>query len=217
MSNPTSALRLVLVRHGQTDWNKEERYRGRFDLSLDKTGLQQAEATGLALRKFNIAAVYTSPLKRAVQTASAIANNVHQPLFTLEELIDIDYGEWQGLTPAEAAARDGALYNRWLKSPHMVSFRQGESLSTVKDRVTTALARAEARHQNETVAMVSHKVVCMVLVCHLLGLDLSHFWQVEQDLSAINLFENRNNVFIATRLNDTCHLKGLAAEQNSLS
>lgn len=216
MSVPTGAFRLALVRHGQTDWNKEERYRGRFDLSLDETGLRQAEATGLALRKFNIAAVYTSPLKRAMQTASAIADAIERPLFTSEELIDIDYGQWQGLTPAEAADQDGALYQEWLESPQTVSFCKGESLGTVEKRVSAALAKAMARHPNETVAMVSHKVVCKVFVCHILGLDLSHFWQVEQNLSAINLFEHRNNAFVATTLNDTCHLKGLGAQEQSV-
>lgn len=209
MNIPGSVFTLIIIRHGQTNWNKEERYRGRFDIALDEIGLRQSGATGVALKNLNVSAIYTSPLKRAIQTASAIANATGRSVISSDGLIDIDYGEWQGLKPAEAAAKDSELYTRWMESPHTISFKLGESLRSVEDRVSKVVDVIIQKHPNEVVAMVSHKVVCKVMVCHLMGLDLSHFWQIEQDLCALDIFENRFNSFIATRLNDTCHLRNI--------
>lgn len=92
--------RIILVRHGQTKWNVVERFRGRSDIPLDETGLAQAEALGLRVpRNFKPDAIYTSPLTRARQTAEAIAKRCGIPCRDHPGLVDIDYGQWQGLTP----------------------------------------------------------------------------------------------------------------------
>jgi broad specificity phosphatase PhoE len=97
----------------------------------------------------------------------------------------------------------------WADSPHLVSFPKGESLAEVRERVSSAVLKLMQEHTEETIAIVSHKVVCKVLVCHLMGLDLSHFWKIEQDVCAINVFESRNNLLVASKINDTCHLHHL--------
>jgi len=95
--------RFVLVRHGQTEWNRVERFRGRADIPLNETGLAQAKALARRLASWAIAAVYSSPLQRTRETGKAIARQLGLQVEPLEGLIDIDYGALQGLTPEEAS------------------------------------------------------------------------------------------------------------------
>lgn len=199
------------MRHGQTEWNRVERFRGRADLSLNETGVKQAEAAAASLRGQQVAAIYSSPLKRAIQTADAIALQLKLRVQPLEGLIDIDFGSFQGLSAEEARKKDNKLLIMWLEKPHLARFPKGESLDIVRRRVLAAVDGLAAKHKDQTVIMVSHKVVCQVLMCAMLGLDNSHFWQVRQDVNAINIFEMRDGASLVTLVNDTCHLKSLSA------
>jgi probable phosphoglycerate mutase len=131
----------------------------------------------------------------------------------LEGLNDINYGQWQGRTPAEVAAEQPALYRQWRTQPKLVTFPEGESLDQIRIRATTALEELLARYPGETMVIVSHKVVCKLLVLHVLGLDTSHFWNLEQDNGAINVLETRNNLLVADLINDTCHLNNIRTEK----
>lgn len=199
--------RLLIIRHGQTEWNREERFRGRADLDLTETGVKQAEAAASRLPRWNPTVIYSSPLRRAWHTAQILAQRTALPLHPLSGLIDIDYGQWQGLSPAQAAQQYGELYSLWLNHPQQVTFPGGEGLAQVRERVEGVLGFLPEHHPQETVALVSHKVVCQVLVLALLGLDNARFWQIEQDVCAINLFELRQPQPWAFFINDTCHLK----------
>ena len=202
--------RFLLVRHGQTQWNREERFRGRADLPLNETGARQAEAVAWSLKAWPVSAIYHSPLKRALETASIIAGALALPSVNLDALIDIDFGSWTGLSDQEAATQDGALWHTWLESPQKVRFPGGESLDDVRQRVVAAVEELAVRHDRQTVILVSHNVVCRVLMCAMLGLDNSRFWQVKQDVCTLNIFELRDSLPTVSLLNDTCHLKTLA-------
>jgi broad specificity phosphatase PhoE len=198
---------VIVIRHGRTEWNRVERFRGRASLELDKVGVKQAEATAGLVAEWPIAAIYYSPLKRTVTTAGIIAQRLNLEAQPLPGIIDIDYGEWQGLSPEEAAAKDKSLYAMWLESPHMVKFPRGESLPEVRLRAASAVDELVRQYPEGTIALVSHKVVCQVLILHFLGLDNSRFWQIRQDVSAVNVFQvDRDNIY-ARLLNDTCHLR----------
>jgi broad specificity phosphatase PhoE len=201
--------RLILVRHGRTEWNRVERFRGRADIKLDEVGIKQVEAAAARIADWQVSAVYSSPLRRALTTAEILAYPFNLEVKLLPGIIDIDYGEWQGLSPEEAAAKDGGLYSKWLESPHKVKFPGGESLTAVRERAASAVDDLIAQHSKETVVLVSHKVVCQILILSLLGLDNSHFWQITQDVCAINVFEIRGGIPSALSLNDTCHVKEL--------
>lgn len=198
---------VIVIRHGRTAWNRVERFRGRADLELDEVGIKQAEATAKRVMEWPVSAVYCSPLKRTVTTANIIAQRLHLEAKPLPGIIDINFGEWQGLSPEEAAARDGSLYTLWLKSPHLVKFPGGESLDEVRQRAAAAVAELVKQHPEGTIALVSHRVVCQILILHLLVLDTSRFWQIGQDVCAVNLFEVKDGSTHARLLNDTCHLK----------
>ena len=202
-------VRLVLVRHGQTAWNAgagEERFRGRTDLPLDETGLLQAIALGHRLKGEPIAAIYASPLARARQTAVPLAVALDQPILDEDNLLDIDYGDFQGLTHAEAAVAYPKLYHLWRTAPSQVRFPGGESLATVQARLLTLLDELAAQHPSETVVLVGHQMVNKVLACTLLGLDLDQIWRIQQDTTGIDVFQKASNAWRTLCLNDTCHL-----------
>jgi broad specificity phosphatase PhoE len=203
--------RIAIIRHGQTQWNEGEgeRFRGRADLDLDKIGIEQAKLTAARISQWQVSAIYSSPLERASSTAKILAYPFNFQVRLLDGLIDIDYGTWQGLSLKEAAADDSELYTLWLQSPHLVTFPGGENLEQVRIKAVAALETLLPKHPEQTIVLVSHKVVCKVLICSILGLANSGFWQVEQDTCAISLVEVRNGFSVITLLNDTCHLKNL--------
>ncbi|MFQ6059489.1 MAG: histidine phosphatase family protein, partial [Anaerolineae bacterium] len=202
------ATRFILVRHGQTAWNREVRFRGRENLPLNEVGRQQAEAAGRRIAAtWSVSAVYTSPLRRARQTAQAIARALGLTPRPLEGLLDLDYGQWQGLSPQEVQQHYADLYAAWLHSPQVVRFPGGESLAQVRDRALEAVLELARRHEGQTVVLVGHQAVNKVLLCAVLGLDNAHFWRIEQDTAAINVFEYREGTFVVSLLNDTGHLR----------
>jgi broad specificity phosphatase PhoE len=204
-------MRLVLVRHGETAWNKDEVFRGRFDVELNERGLEQARLTARALGALELAAVYSSPLSRAYETARQIAGLHGLPVAIEPALTDIDYGIWQGLSHQQVKDQYPDVYRLWVSAPHKVRFEEGESLDDVKTRVLKAFEWISRRHRGQSVAVVSHRVVNKVLLCALLGLDNSHFWSLRQDTCAVNVAEaDDQQGYIVRLLNDTSHIQPLA-------
>ena len=202
-------IRIILVRHGQTEWNKFERFRGRVDVDLDETGRRQAEAVADKIAQWKVNAIYSSPLKRAMTTAQTVASRLGLTVHSLEGINDMDFGEWQGLPIDEARGKYGALFDLWLYHPEKLEIPGAETLDDVRKRVVATIDDVMAKHEDQTIALVSHRVVCKVLLCHLLGLDNSHFWQIVQDATAINLFEIWDGRPSVMLINDTCHLRDL--------
>jgi broad specificity phosphatase PhoE len=200
--------RIVLVRHGQTEWNRIERFRGRADVPLNETGLAQAKATGMRVaQEWQPMAVYSSPLSRAVKTAEAIAQGLLQPVQIHDGLADIDYGQWQGLTPDQARARWPEIHHAWYNLPHTARIPGGETLADLRVRAMAAVAELTARHVGQTIILVSHTVVNRVILLAVLGLGNERFWRLRQDTCAINVFEAEAGDYSVVSLNDTCHLR----------
>jgi broad specificity phosphatase PhoE len=121
----------------------------------------------------------------------------------------MDFGRWQGLPIADVKEKYPELFDLWRYRPEQLKIPDGESLEDVRKRVVATIDDLAAKHEDETVALVTHRVVCKVLLCHLLGLDNSHFWQIAQDATAINLFEMWDGRCTVRLINDTCHLRAL--------
>jgi broad specificity phosphatase PhoE len=200
---------IILVRHGETKWNVQEVFRGRIDVELNETGLRQAELLAQYLGGLNIDAVYSSPLRRALKTAEIIAGYHKLKVEIAPGLIDFDFGKWQGLRLQEVKRRYKELYAEWLENPHRIKMPDGESLDKVRERVLTVVAEILAKYEG-TVVLVSHRVVNKVLICALLGLDNSHFWNIRQDVCGMTTFAYENERFILTKHNDTSYLRPLA-------
>jgi broad specificity phosphatase PhoE len=199
---------IILARHGETEWNVQEVFRGRVDVKLNETGLRQAELLAEYLSGVKIDAIYSSPLKRAFRTAEIIASPHKLKVEIAAGLIDFDYGKWQGLPHQEVKRRYKKLYLQWLKNPHLVQMPDGESLNDVRERALGVVKEAVTKHQ-ENIALVSHRVVNKVLICALLGLDNSHFWDIRQDVCGTTTFIYENERFILTKHNDTSYLRPL--------
>jgi probable phosphoglycerate mutase len=202
-------VRLVLVRHGQTAWNQgagEERFRGRSDLPLDGTGQAQAEALTDRLGQEPIAAIYASPLRRTRQTVAPLASILGLALEPTRGLLDIDYGQFQGMSQSEAAAAYPEQYKQWLSRPSQVRFPGGESLDEVQARLHSLLDQITKAHPNQTVVLAGHQIVNKVLGCTLLGIDLDQVWRLRQDTASINVYQWAQDGWRILRLNDTCHL-----------
>jgi len=207
MPSNDKITRFVLVRHGQTEWNRIERFRGRADVPLNATGLAQAAAVGQRIAAaWRPAAIYSSPLSRAVQTAEAIACHFDQGVQILPGLLDIDYGQWQGLTSDEARRRWPELVNAWYSAPHTVHIPGGETLAEVRARGLTAVRELACRHEGQTIVLVGHTVINRAILLAVLGLGNDRFWRLRQEPCAINVFEIERDDFTLVSLNDTCHL-----------
>jgi broad specificity phosphatase PhoE len=200
---------IYLVRHGQTAWNKEEIFRGRTDVPLDETGLKQAELVGEYFKGMEIHAIYSSPLSRALQTAQKIAQFHNLKVQPLDGIIDMSFGDWEGRLHQEIRENDKETYRQWVETPHLVKLPSGEGLDDVRVRAMAALEEVIRNHAEKILVLVSHRVICKVLICAILGLDNSHFWQITQDTTAINLIQHRNTRYILSLMNETCHLKPL--------
>jgi broad specificity phosphatase PhoE len=197
-----------LVRHGDTAWNRDWRYRGQMDLPLDEVGQDQARATAVALAGAGLAAVFASPLRRAFNTAELIAQTAGVIVRPMPDLLDIHYGAWQGLSIPEAQAAYPTLFEQWERAPQLVRFPDGESLDDVRTRVTRGLLAAAELFPEGTVGLVGHQVVNRVALCVVLGLGNEAFWRISQDTCCINVFryEPRSYTFVLDRLNDIHHL-----------
>lgn len=201
---------LLLVRHGQTAWNKDLHFRGRANLPLDETGLNQAEAVARRLAaEFQPAALLSSPLQRARQTAEAIAQATQLNLQDEESLIDLDYGQFSGLSPTEAETKFLELYRAWLNVPHTIRFPAGESLDDVRTRLSDLLGRVANLYPNAQVILVTHQVVCQVLLCHLLGIHNGYFSHFQVDPASLTICQVDGSRGVLVSVNDTCYLKGL--------
>ena len=206
---PKIMTSLYLVRHGQTAWNKEEIFRGRTDVPLDETGLKQAELAGQYFREMEIHGIYSSPLSRAWETAQKIAQYHRIKVEPLPGITDMSFGNWEGHAHQEIQQIDGETYRKWRDEPHLVRLPGGESLDDIRTRGMAALEEVIRNHRGKTLIFVSHRVVCKVLICAILGLDNSHFWQITQDTTAINLIQYKDGKYILSLMNETCHLKAL--------
>jgi broad specificity phosphatase PhoE len=199
-------VEVILARHGQTAWNTAEIFRGRADVPLSDTGLAQAERLGEHLSREKIDVIYSSPLSRAVQTAGAIARRQGLDINTIANIIDIDYGEWQGLSSSEVKEKYPELYQDWLDTPEQVRMPAGESLEDVRCRALPFLKDAVMRCGEGRIVLVSHRVVNKVLICALLRLDNSSFWSIKLDTAGITRFDFDGDRVVLTSHNDTSYL-----------
>jgi broad specificity phosphatase PhoE len=162
---PSDACRIHLVRHGRTVMNVSVRFRGRLDIPLDAVGQAEAREAAANLATAGISAVYSSPLDRALDVAQTIAKaSAVRRVVTHEGLVNLDYGEWEGLTKDESAERDPELFRLYAEDPLRAHCPGGESLADGAKRVTAALLEIGERHAGEAIAAVTHGAMVRLAV-----------------------------------------------------
>jgi phosphoserine phosphatase len=199
-------MKLYIVRHGETEWNKEEVFRGRKDVLLNETGLWQAERTGAFFSDKGVNAVYSSPLARATQTASAICGATGAGLTLDSAFLDMDFGPWEGLSLADVRTRYPKEFESWHQSPHLFRMAGAETLSQVLRRVRKGLRRIE-KQANDVAVITTHRVICKLLALHFIGAPNRAFWRVKVDPASITLVEQRGPEIVVSLFNQTLHLQ----------
>ena len=198
---------LILMRHGQTDWNVNGRYMGWMDEALNEEGLRQAERVAQRLDQWPISAVYSSPLKRAVRTADRVARRHSVAVETVQELDEMRLGGWEGMFAVDIAAKYPELWQTWRTNPGDFRMPGGESLGEVRERAVRAFGRIMDTSEGKMVLAVTHDVVVRLLVAHCLGAGVDIYRRLEVGNASITVIE-RDGVRLRLRvLNDTGHLE----------
>jgi broad specificity phosphatase PhoE len=200
--------RLILVRHGETEWNRDLKIQGQLDVVLSAVGRAQAGRVVKRLAGERLAAVYTSDLARASETAALIAD-AHGLVPVLRPgLREGCFGAWQGLTMAEVQERFAENYRAVRQDPIFGRPADGECIAEVADRAEAVVEELVAAYPGETVVAVSHGGTIKALVCRLLGLELAQRWRFTADNCGLTVFTWRAGQPILLTLNDTAHLAG---------
>jgi len=210
-------MKIYVVRHGETTWNKEEVFRGRKDIPLNDTGLWQAERTGAFFSDKGVSAIYSSPLARARQTASKIGEVSRVPVKVNDSFTDMDFGPWEGLSLATVQERFPQPLDTWRNYPHRFRIPGAETLARVRKRVEKGLQKAVADGLTEgltngptdgrAVVIVTHRVICKLLILHFLGVSNRFFWKIKCDPASITLAEQTGDDYTLSMVNQTLQLQ----------
>jgi len=198
---------IYFIRHGESVGNKEERFRGQRDFALNEEGLKQAWALQKVLKKIPFVAVYSSPLKRALQTAVTVAMG-KVPVIQVPAFTNICLGPWENRLKSEIRAKYPDQWRQWTISPERLSFPGMESLATVQKRSYDALLPLVQKHDQEKMAIVSHRAVLKPLFAAMMGIPEPYFWKLHIDTASFSIAEYwPERGFMFTGLNINYHLE----------
>mgnify|MGYP001225534790 FL=1 len=197
-------MELILIRHGETIWNKEGRVQGLSDIELSDVGLNQARKLALSIQDLNIKAIYSSPVKRAYQTAQII-NEIHNaPIFLEPGLVEMDQGDFEGLTFQELKTCEKDFLQRWMKDPAAVTMPNGESLAGLQKRAWSVVANIIDK--TEDALIVSHNFTIAAILCRIQNISLSQFRKVCVGTASKTVVSFQNGSASIDVLNDRTHL-----------
>jgi broad specificity phosphatase PhoE len=197
---------MLLIRHGETVWNQERRCQGFTDVPLSDRGDDQARALALSLKSADLAAVYCSDLVRARRTAEIIAEP-HSILIRPDaRLREMNQGILEGKNLEGLLAGHPELLKKWMQEPADVEMPQGESLRSVQARAWQAIKDITARHPEDTVAVVSHNLCILGIICKAISLDLNNFRRLRMENASVSEIEFGRHGPVLIRINDLSHL-----------
>jgi broad specificity phosphatase PhoE len=202
--------KIYLIRHGETEWNKEGRSQGcSNDIPLSEVGIKQADAIADRLKHENIDLFFSSSLRRAYQTAKAIAFYHNNEVITHKEFMEISFGAWEGLKFDEIKEKYIDVYKIWRDTPHIAKVPGAESILEIRERSMTKLMEILNAEKDKNILVVSHGITIKVLIASIMGIDLANLHKIRQDNTALNIFEYKNNNFYTVLVNDTCHISNI--------
>jgi len=204
-----SPKQIFFIRHGETDWNREELVQGQKESSLSNRGFDQARRLAQRLKKENIQVIYSSPLKRARQTSEEVKKVIKVEINFDDDLKEILLGRWESLNREDIKREYPLEFEQWLKNPADFKAPDGESWKGVRKRASDFFNRVIVRSPYERILVSSHNGFGKVFMIDFMGIDLSKFWNFSLDngsLSLLVLHDNgRREIAL---LNDCCHLDG---------
>jgi probable phosphoglycerate mutase len=205
---------MLLVRHGETDWNRQGRFQGQIDIPLNSNGLAQAEAARRMLSTVSIQRAYTSAMARPRQTAERILlEHPGVPLTSTRGLVEIGHGLWEGRLEREIAEGWPQLLSDWKEQPHTVQMPEGETIHDVWQRSLDTWQRiAASLEATETALVVAHDAVNKTILCALLGLGPEAIWAIKQGNGGVTVVDYPDGAAappVVTCMNLTAHLGGV--------
>jgi alpha-ribazole phosphatase len=203
-------MKLLLVRHGLTEWNDAGRFQGQADVPMNPTGRLQALALAQRLSKEPLDLIYVSDLQRTVETARAVVAYHTCPVIVEPRLREIRFGKWEGKTYAEIARDDPETLRAWETRAPQASGPGGETLAQLADRIQSFLDDLGQAAAGKTVLIVSHSGALQVMLCLLLGLSPTQYWQFRLSQGSLSEAILYPAGVMINRLNDTCHLESLS-------
>ena len=206
--------RIILVRHGETDWNKQGRFQGQIDIPLNNNGKSQAKAASEFLKDCILHKAFSSSLSRPKETAQIIVNEHPGIKISLKDnLKEIGHGKWEGKLESEIKSNWSDLLKTWKLSPEKVQMPEGENITEVSTRSIAGWEEiCKDLKDDETALVVAHDAVNKTILCHLLGLMPSNIWMIKQGnggITVIDLSEEEDQPAQITCLNITSHLGGI--------
>jgi len=175
---------LVLIRHGQTDWNLEGRWQGQADPPLNDTGREQARRVAEYQSQFGFAALYSSDLRRAKETAQIIGAAMGLDVIPEPRLREINLGRWQGMLTDDIQAQYPDEFRRWHESPPAAHPPDGEDIPALAVRILEAINEMIVRHPKQRIGVVAHETPIAVVLCRSAGMELEHLRDMIPDNGA---------------------------------
>ena len=205
-----------LVRHGESAWNAENRLCGRSDVPLSENGRRQAQSLAERLRPIPFEALYSSPLKRAFETARLISESIGLEPIPDERLVELDYGQWEGRTFAEVAESDPEAFRAWVADPAQFAPPGGESGLEAQRRIISFLDCLAAKRLRGNVLVAFHKTVCRLAICHALGVAPSEYRRrLVLRNAALSIIQPRPDGWQLIVFNDISHLEAGCPDRDS--
>lgn len=201
MQDVRANTRLLLIRHAEPEAEARGRCYGTLDIGVSDDGLRQADRLARALAEVGLAAIYTSPRRRALQTASALGR-VHGLAPVLDErLCEIDFGDFEGRTYEEIEREHPDLFRRWMETPTEIEFPNGESYERFKARALLALASILDNHRRDTVAVVTHGGIARAILADCLSIPNAGLFRIDQSYGALSIVDWIDGVPIVRLIN----------------
>ena len=202
-------MRFILVRHGITEWNEQNRYQGITDIKLSETGRKQARLLAEELKNIPIDHIYSSPLLRAYETAKEVADGKGMDIIVDERLRELDYGKWEGITRAELYKAYGDSFKNFQGEPFHYPFPGEGTLNHAKLRVGMVFEEIKERYRgtDETVAVFAHGGILKLAIFYLLDMSSRFYRCIELENTSITIVDIMEDRCMLQLLNDTHHLK----------
>lgn len=213
MRGNKSRTKIILVRHGECQGNREGLFRGRSDFPLNEQGLIQAKELSIEMKQYEPFTIFTSTLSRAKQTAFIISQVCNTGVEVCEEINNIELGPWEGQVKQVIAQKYPEQWEIWLHEPEKLSVPGIETLDQVQERASRKLDRIVKEFAGKTVIIVSHRAVLKPLIASCLKICKPYFWRIHIDTAAYTILHYKSDLgYTLIQLNQNRHLSEFISE-----
>lgn len=199
-------MRLILVRHGQTEWNAGGRYQGQSNVALSDTGRKQARFLAERFPVRQLDAIYTSDLDRAKETAECVGKRLGLTVCPEKAFRELSFGDWEGLTYQEISSRWPGEAEKLFTAPDELVIPHGETFQDLQKRALDKIYSLYEKHIDQTVAVFAHGAINKTILAGLMHIPLHYLWSLRQDNTAVNILRLDDGYVMVELINSTSHL-----------